>query len=80
MLFKFTFCDTDGADNLVEYRVLESEGSFKRYGIVARIISDEKVVEEESVESKFFTREEAEETIKMLCKFQVTPCTLKDVV
>ena len=44
------------------------------------IYADGKQIETTKARNRFFTRTEAEENIKMLCKFQVTPCTLRDVI
>ncbi len=72
----------DGGDRLyrVQFEVLNDGGSRRPYGIGATIYTDGKRIETTEARNRFFTRAEAEENIKMLCKFQVTPCTLRDVI
>jgi len=76
----FTFADEEGAFHSVEFSLLQDEGEIRTYGIQAQMKKDGVEEESASVKERFITREEAEATIQMLCKYQVMPCTLKDVI
>lgn len=76
----FNFQDEEGEACRVEFELLDSEKSIWRYGIRARLFRQGNLTETAEATERFLTREEAEQTIKMLCQFQVTPCTLCDVV
>lgn len=76
----FDFCDEEDQLYRVQFEVLEDGGNRRPYGIGATIYADGKQIETTKARNRFFTRTEAEENIKMLCKFQVTPCTLRDII
>lgn len=76
----FDFCDEEDRLYRVQFEVLNDGGSHRPYGIGATIYTDGKRIETTEARNRFFTRAEAEENIKMLCEFQVTPCTLRDVI
>ena len=76
----FDFRDEGDRLYRVQFEVLNDGGSRRPYGIGATIYTDGKRIETTEARNRFFTRAEAEENIKMLCKFQVTPCTLRDVI
>ncbi len=78
--YGFEFMDTDGVLHKVEFSLLQTEGEFRTYGIQARMSKDGTEEEVALATERFITREEAEATITMLCKYQVMPCTLKDVI
>ncbi len=74
------FQDEDGETCRVEYTVLDAEKPGWRYGIRARLFRKGNPVETAEATERFLTRTEAEQTMKMLCRYQVTPCTLCDVI
>ncbi len=76
----FDFQDEDGEVCRVEFELLDSGESLRRYGIRARLFREGSLAETAEATERFMTREEAEQTAKMLCRFQVTPCTLCDIV
>ncbi len=80
MNMNYVFTDEDGKCQTVELRMICAESGTRRYGVEASLIHNESVVETETAEERFITEKEAEETMKMLCDFQVTPCTLCDVI
>ncbi|MBR5152345.1 MAG: hypothetical protein IKW60_02315 [Clostridia bacterium] len=77
---EFSFTDMEGTLHQVAFSLLHTEGEFRTYGIQATMYRDGQVEEHASVTERFITREEAEATVAMLCKYQVLPCTLKDIV
>lgn len=77
---EFDFRDEEDRLYRVQFEVLNDGESHRPYGIGATIYADGKRIETTEARNRFFTRAEAEENIKMLCKFQVTPCTLRDVI
>ncbi len=76
----FDFQSEEGETYRVGFRILEKDGAARRYGIRAELFREGILLEETEVSERFFTREEAEQTVDMLCRFQVTPCTLCDIV
>lgn len=76
----YQFKDIDGEQNLVEMEILYCESSDKPYGIKAKIFRDGELQETAEAKERFYTLAEAEKTMKMLCRFQVTPCTLCDII
>lgn len=66
----------------VKLQIIKSESNAdgRLYGILAKLISNGITIETESVENRFFTYEEAAKATDMLSSYQVTPCTLKDVL
>ena len=71
----------DGENAVVEFEITENAGAEDRcFGISATMTIDGSIAERSAVEERFFTRDEAEKTVAMLCKYQVTPCTLCDVL
>lgn len=68
-----------GETATVEMHIIKKENSQKPFGIYARIVGGEEV-EEAYAEERFYTYEEAVATINMLCKGEVTPCTLCDII
>ncbi len=76
----YEFQDEDGVNYQVTFRLLEKSGTERCYGIRAEIFGDKKNPEVAEATERFFTKEEAEKTIEMLCEFGVTPCTLCDII
>ncbi len=76
----YVFQDEDGEIYRVEYTILDTEQAVRRYGIRARLYRNGRFADETEVRERFLTQVEAEETMKMLRRFQVTPCTLQDVI
>lgn len=76
----FDFRDEEDRLCRVQFEVLDDEENHRPYGIGATIYAYGKLIETTQARNRFLTRAETEETIKMLCKFQVTPCTLRDVI
>lgn len=71
----------DGENAVVEFEITENADAKDRcFGISATMTIDGSIAERSAVEERFFTRDEAEKTVAMLCKYQVTPCTLCDVL
>ncbi len=66
----------------VKLQIIKNEFSpnGRQYGILATLISNGITAESETAENKFFTYEEAVKVIDMLRRYQVTPCTLKDIL
>lgn len=73
------FIDENGQERQVTFAVVCAENEMRPFGVRAVMGSGER--EESAVASgRFFTREEAEEAVQRLCLYQVTPCTLCDVI
>ncbi len=82
MMNSYVFATEKGDEAEVVFDIIKSDSSLngKIYGISATITVNGVETETRTVSDKFFTRDEAAENIKMLCKYQVTPCTLADVL
>ena len=78
----YVFATEKGDEAEVVFDIIKSSDYLtkKIYGISATISVDGIVTETKTVSDKFFTFDEAKECIKMLCRYQVTPCTLTDVL
>ncbi len=76
----FDFQDEEKEWCRVRFEVLKSESQPRPYGIGGEIWRGESCVERAEATNRFLTREEAEQTMEMLCRFQVTPCTLCDII
>ena len=76
----FDFEGEDGVRYRVIFEVLEAARGERRYGIRAKIFQDEILVDQAEAQNRFFTREEAMKAVSALCRFQVTPCTLCDII
>lgn len=71
-----SFNDEDGQKLTVEYCVTEDKDMPKAYGISAQIVGGDY----SEARCRFYTLCEAERTLEMLAKMQVTPCTLCDII
>lgn len=71
-----SFNDEDGNLLTVEYLITENTGNNKPYGISAKIVGGGY----SEARCRFFTLCEAERTLEMLAKMQVTPCTLCEII
>ena len=80
MSISYEITDEEGRGQTIELQTVCAKDGIRRYGVEARLIHNDEVVEKEIARERFITKEEAEETIKMLRDFQVTPCTLCDVI
>ncbi len=76
----FDFQDEDGECFQVCFEILEDTEGVRRFGIRAEIFRQGVFRERAEAVNRFLTRKEAEKTVEMLCLFQVTPCTLCDVI
>lgn len=76
----FQFTGIDGREHNVTFDILQSDGEYRSYGIRACMTSGSKTEEEAEVKERFITYAEAEATVKMLCHYQVMPCTLRDII
>lgn len=79
MVLKFEFRDTEDECCKVRLETTENPNAKRPYGIWAEIDCNGNKQEAEAKE-RFYTYEEAEEVIKMLCREKVTPCTLNDII
>lgn len=77
---KFMFVTEEEREAVVEYKVTESTDSDRSYGIAAEVKSEGETLEYEEVGNIFFTYEEAERVTDILCRYEVTPCALRDVI
>lgn len=76
----FTFCDEEGRTLRVEFCSAVTEDRVRPYGICGRLYQGDQLLEERETGGRFLTEEETCRTIEMLCHFQVTPCTLCEVL
>ncbi len=76
----FQFTGIDGQEHSVTFSVLETDGEYRVYGIRACMTSDGRIEETAEVKERFITLGEAEATVRMLCHYQVMPCTLRDII
>lgn len=76
----FDFLGEDGVAYRVEFELVDETEKFRRYGVRAKMFCGGILQDEAVALGRFLTRTEAEQTMRMLCKFQVTPCTLCDIV
>ncbi len=76
----FDFRDEEGECYRVSFTILEEDEGLFRYGIRSEIFRQGISKDCTEVAGRFLTRAEAEKTVEMLCRFQVTPCTLCDVI
>lgn len=67
----------NGKEIVVEFTVVKEDVAEKPYGISANIRGS---VEKSVATRRFYTYAEAVASIDMLCRNQVTPCTLCDVI
>lgn len=74
----FKFSAEDGNEYTVEFSVIKDEDDEMPYGISAKMIKfGEDVV---SAPRRYFTYAEAIAVIDRLCRHQVMPCTLCDII
>lgn len=76
----YEFTDEEGNGCRVEFEVIHKEGSLRKYGIAGKIITNGEITDTAEANERFITEDEALKTLEMLCEFQVTPCTLCDVI
>ncbi len=76
MLNEFCFITEKGESAKVSFSIIKDE----LYGIESTIHIENRDLETVRAKNRFFTKAEAENTISMLCKNQVTPCTLCDII
>lgn len=82
MKTEFEIVTENGELLTVEYEITTAKNAVcgKKYGICARIKSEDDIIESKSADGKFFTYEEAKRATDMLRKHSVTPCTLCDIL
>ncbi len=68
-----------GKSAKIDFFVITDHSAERPYGIGAKMLTD-KGYEEEYAKHRFFTYEEAVKTAEFLCRHQVTPCALCDVL
>ena len=74
----FKFTTECGSENTVEFSVVKDEDAEMPYGISAKICE---TGEKPTVaHQRYFTYAEAIAVIDMLCRHQVMPCTLCDII
>lgn len=77
----FSFTDIMGEDNTVEFKVIKTDADYRKFGICAKQYDKNgKLIDSANAEERFITETEATETIRMLCEYQVMPCTLCDIL
>ena len=76
----FQFIDTDGRENTVEFEAVKTGEGCRRFGVRAQLSQSGTVLETAEAGARFITPEETAAVLDMLCEFQVTPCTLCDVI
>ncbi len=76
----FTFTDIDGIDCKVEFEIVKQDDMLRPFGVCGSLWQGEHCVETVKAEHRYFTLAEAETAVDMLCRLQVTPCTLDDVI
>lgn len=69
-----------GVSAEVTFSVTENNDSTKPYGVYASLTTKDGKSDEAYAACRFFTYEEAQKAIELLCKHQVTPCTLCDII
>lgn len=77
---KIEILTEDGDKAQLCFSITENTADERRFGISADMYIGNVLVEHSSANDRFFTFEEAEKTIDMLCRYKVTPCTMYDVL
>ena len=77
-MYTFKMLTEDGNELCVDFKITQSECGDKPYGIAAYNATDSRDCAK--AECRFYTYEEAEKCAEMLVKYQVTPCTLCDIL
>lgn len=77
---KIDIMTEDGEIAQLCFSITENAADERRFGISADMYIGNDLVEHSSADDRFFTFEEAEKTVDMLCSYEVTPCTLCDVL
>ncbi|MBE5040122.1 DUF6514 family protein [Ructibacterium gallinarum] len=72
--------DTEGIQYTVKLEMIHDGNEFYPYGIRASIFQNDSLTESAEAKARFLTPDEAQAAMEMLCRFQVTPCTLCDVI
>ncbi len=80
MTTNFSFISEYAENGQVEFSIMQTESDEQCYGIKAVLTLDGREAEVEAVECKYFTLCEAEQVIEMLCRHQVMPGTLCDIL
>lgn len=82
MMTEFSICTEDGKEARVVYTVAEYEANEigMRYGIMAVMEIDGKKTDEYRTKQSFFTYMEAERMSEAMCRHNVMPCTLVDIM
>lgn len=77
----FNIITEQGEKAQVTFMVTETpDAEDQTYGICGTMTILGNIVEESTAAERFFTKQEAEKTIEMLCKYEVTPITLCEVI
>lgn len=77
---KIEIITEDGDTAQLCFSITENTADERRFGISADMYIGNDLVEHSSADNRFFTFEEAEKTVDMLCRYEVTPCTVCDVL
>lgn len=80
MTKQYIFTTEDSKSAVVRFSITENKGENRPFGISAEIDTGDGETEKYTAECRFFTYEEAEKTMEMLCENGVTPCTLCDII
>ena len=80
MKLSYEFLDENGEENQVTFGIIQERNAIRPYGIRAEIFRNGKLAETAEATERFLSSAEAEQVMKLLCRFQVTPCTLCDVI
>ncbi len=80
MKMDYEFQGCDGAEYKVELTMIQEEAEVRPYGIRAEIFREGILKEKAEATRRFLTQGETEKAMELLRKFQVTPCTLSDVI
>ena len=74
----FSIITENGDEITVDFSIIKDENTEKPYGIYSCVRSDR---EDSAIAAhRFYTYGEALSVVDMLCRYEVTPCTLCDII
>lgn len=74
----FRIVTEDREELFVDFTIIKEDNVQKPYGIYACIRGDKN--DSAFAKRRFFTYAEAIATVDMLCRYEVTPCTLCEII
>ncbi len=74
----FSIITEDGDEITVDFSIVKDENAERPYGIYSCIRGDRE--DSSLAEQRFYTYGEALAIVDMLCRNEVTPCTLCDII